>query len=644
MAAARGVLPEFIDSAGKRQEISSHVLSAMLDLLGDRESPHDFPPVVVCWEGKPQNIQCHSTVRSVSLAPAEGEGAGIKAIPVSRGRNTVRLPVLPYGYYHLTINSGKREHRALVISAPVKAYAPRRLRVAGFFAPMYALHSKRSWGAGDFTDWRSFSAQIAAGKSREMAAATLPLLGAFIDKWKCEPSPYSPATRLFWNEFYLDVTRVPQFTQSQAAQRKFASARFQRTLAALRRDAYVDYGKEMALKRELLERLSHQFFRSDSPRRAEFDSFLLRRPDLPRYAAFRAVCEARRESWQSWPARLRNGALRQGDYDAEVQRYFMFVQWLAQEQMDALLAFSRERTIRFCLDLPLGVNPDSFDVWANQDLFVHGASVGAPPDSFFTKGQDWGFPPLHPEQLRRQGYRYFIDYIRFQMRHTGLLRIDHVMGLHRLWWVPPGGSAADGAYVRYNADELYAILCLESHRHQTMLVGENLGTVPPEVNHQMQRHGFRGMYVAQYEERDDPRAALPNPPRECVASVNTHDMPMWAAHWRGLDIKDRHDLGLLTAEEAREEQRHRAQRRKSLEAFLRSKKVLKGRATARSVYQAIVDFLLQSPAEIVMLNLEDFWLETRPQNTPGTSTERINWRRKTKRPLERTGPLAQARR
>ncbi|HMJ89798.1 MAG TPA: 4-alpha-glucanotransferase, partial [Candidatus Acidoferrum sp.] len=326
--------------------------------------------------------------------------------------------------------------------------------------------------------------------------------------------------------------------------------------------------------------------------------------------------------------RLRNGQIRSGDYDLTALRYHLFAQWLVQEQMDAVLASCREHGVKFYLDLPLGVNPDGYDIWANPSLFVSGASVGAPPDAFFTKGQDWGFQPLHPRHNRDEGYRYVIDYLRFQMRHTGLLRLDHVMGLHRLWWIPRGASAADGAYVRYNAEELYAILCLESHRHQTMLVGENLGTVPPEVNRSMKRHGLRQMYVAQYEEQPNAKQPLCEPPPGCVASVNTHDMPMWAAHWTGLDIADRRQLGLLTAKEASEEANRRAELRKVVERFLRREKLLTGNADAQKVLAALLKFLARSKAELVLVNLEDLWLETEPQNTPGTSTERVNWKRK----------------
>ena len=464
--------------------------------------------------------------------------------------------------------------------------------------------------------------------------ATLPWLGAFLDDWKCEPSPYSPATRLFWNEFFLDVTSVPEFSTSAAAQRLVNAARFQRQVQRLRASELVDYRAEMALKRSVLEILASEFFNGRNSRTHQFELFLNARPELERYASFRAACERERRPWPGWSERMRSGQLRPGDFDPQVARYHLFAQWLAQQQIDAVLKTCRERETKLYLDLPLGVNPDGYDVWANQHLFVHDASVGAPPDAFFTKGQDWGFPPLHPQRIRADGYRYVIDYLRFQMRHTGMLRLDHVMGLHRLWWVPRGASAADGVYVRYPADELYAILCLESQRHRTMLVGENLGTVPPEVNRSMRRHGLRTMFVVQYDARPDPRTALREPPRACAASLNTHDMPTWAAFWRGLDIADRQRLGLITRQQTRDERRCRAELRAALETFLRRKRLLAGKASVRSVFQAVVRFLRQGDAEVVLLNLEDLWLETRPQNTPGTSTERVNWRRKMKMPLE----------
>jgi 4-alpha-glucanotransferase len=386
---------------------------------------------------------------------------------------------------------------------------------------------------------------------------------------------------------------------------------------------------------------------------------LKQRPEAEDYAKFRAACEKAKTPWRTWaanPLSSRRGegqgeecssspgltfkvedygkpTLSRRDYDDKAKNFHLYIQWIAQQQMDRVLAGCRERNVKFYLDLPLGVNPDGYDAWRYHDFFAAETSAGAPPDSFFTKGQDWGFAPLHPRRIRELHYTYVIDYLRFQMRHTGLLRIDHVMGLHRLWWVPCGYPASAGAYVRYRADELYAILSVESHLHRTMLVGENLGTVPPEVNKAMDRHGVRRMYVLQYEQ--PMKGPLQEPERQVVAGVNTHDMPTFAAHWKGLDISDRHDLGLIPDKEVPVQKRRRAQLRKNLVAFLREKKLItKPNANLEQVLAGVLKFLAKSPAETALSNLEDLWLEERSQNVPGTSSERPNWRRKTSLSLE----------
>jgi 4-alpha-glucanotransferase len=271
----------------------------------------------------------------------------------------------------------------------------------------------------------------------------------------------------------------------------------------------------------------------------------------------------------------------------------------------------------FYLDLPLGVHPYGYDTWRERGSFALDVSAGSPPDAFFTKGQNWGFAPLNPYAMRQNHYRYLLEFLRFKMRHTGFLRIDHVMWLHRLYWIPKGQPASEGAYVRYPAEELYAILSLESHRHKTMLVGENLGTVPPEVNECMARHHLRETYVLQYEA--GPKARLRLPPRHSVASLNTHDMPTFEAFVRGLDIDDRFDLGLIKKSDLAGEHR---QRRKIVAA------VRKALGAKGDLLEFALKFLGQSDAEIVLINIEDLWRETLPQNVPSTSSERPNWRRK----------------
>ncbi|MGH7845154.1 MAG: 4-alpha-glucanotransferase, partial [Candidatus Binatia bacterium] len=255
--------------------------------------------------------------------------------------------------------------------------------------------------------------------------------------------------------------------------------------------------------------------------------------------------------------------------------------------------------------------------------------------TFFTKGQDWGFPPFHPEGLRDQEYRYYIDSLRHHMEHAVLLRIDHVMGLHRLFWVPHGLGPTEGAYVHYRADEFYAILNLESHRHKTKIVGENLGTVPPYVNRAMIQHGIRGMDVGQFGVHSDPARALEDPPADSVSSLNTHDTPTFAAFWEGLDIRDRQELGLLDPAQSRQEQESRRCQRESLATFLKQRGWLPdGANNSAAILQAWLAHLAHGPAEFLLVSLEDLWLETAPQNTPGTWKERPNWRRKTRHKFE----------
>jgi 4-alpha-glucanotransferase len=314
----------------------------------------------------------------------------------------------------------------------------------------------------------------------------------------------------------------------------------------------------------------------------------------------------------------------------------MYVQWAAQQQIDQLGSDGRRDGVSLHLDLPLGVGRDSFDMWRERDLFVTRANGGSPPDPIFTSGQNWGFAPMNPRRIREDGYRYYLEFLRFQMRQTGLLRIDHIMGLHRLYCIPRGFPASQGAYLRYPAEELYAILCLESHRHKTVLVGENLGTVPRAVNHAMTRHQFNQMYVAQYEQRPKSSQALRPPPKQSVASVNTHDMPSFTAHWRGSDLLDRARLGLIPKDKLPAEKKARRRANLALVKFLKQKRLLDKSKNpgARDVLTGCLRFLAASQARFVLVNLEDLWCETQPQNTPGTSTERPNWRRKARFSLE----------
>jgi 4-alpha-glucanotransferase len=391
----------------------------------------------------------------------------------------------------------------------------------------------------------------------------------------------------------------------------------------------------MALKRQVLERLADWFFTSTGGHRGDFRQYVEANPAVEQYALFQATGERQRAPWPAWPVRLREGNITTADTDEVARRYHMFAQWVAHTQIEAFAAQSKARGIALYLDLPLGVHPLSYDVWRDPALFLREAAAGAPPDTYFTKGQNWGFPPLHPEAIRLQGYQYCIAYLRHQLRHTGLLRIDHVMGLHRLFCIPQGFEARQGVYVHYAAEELYAILNLESHRHQVRLVGENLGTVPAYVNTTMARHHLHRMYVLQYELTPSSQDALRRIPQHAVASLNTHDMAPFAAYWEGLDIADRLDQGLLSPTEAAQERAQRCQLVQALQHFLHERALLaESTAALPAVFSACLALLGASAAQVVLVNLEDLWLETQAQNFPGTHEERPNWRQKTRYSME----------
>jgi 4-alpha-glucanotransferase len=430
-----------------------------------------------------------------------------------------------------------------------------------------------------------------------------------------------------WNEFFLDVERIPAFGECASATGLVASHAFQQQIAAHRSSGTVDYRRLMALKRQALEYMA----RRAGP---ELRQYLDANTQVRDYAEFRAATEKQGVAWQQWPERMRNGALEQGDYDEDKFLYHAYAQWQTRQQMESLSGTADRAGLGLYLDLPLGVHPDGYDVWRNQHLFARGVSVGAPPDDFFTRGQDWGFPPLHPDASRMQGHSHIIEVIRNSMRHAGILRLDHVMGLHRLFWIPPGYDARAGAYVRYPDEELYAIVCLESHRQQCWVIGENLGIVPTYVNDAMRKHGLGQMYVSRFQTTGDSQQAFHPVPANSVASFNTHDLPTFAAWWEGMDIQSRLDMELIDEAEADRQRADLSATRQTLIEYLSGQGFLTGEATAQSVHAACMCYLAGTPARLELLSLEDLWQETRPQNVPGTGYDHGNWQRKAVYTLE----------
>lgn len=665
LAKSYGVEAGYWDMNGKLQTASDEALMAVLRILGTSlNRPSDaraairereqalwrqvLEPVSVVWGDDNANLGLRLPAGSAdatisgTLRLEDGQEVSLNwrgsDLPTfdwgEVGRESYvlkRLAIpgpLPTGYHRLAIQAVGGRHESLLIAAPPRACVAEGCRGWGVFLPLYALHRDRGWGCGSYADLEALMRWV--GSLGGTSVSTLPLLASFLDN-PYEPSPYSPVSRLFWNEFYVDIESVPELPFCPEAQVLLASASTKSELTALRRGSCVDFRRQMALKRHILEDLCRCCLSGESGRLEDLKRFSASNRWVNDYAAFRATTEKQGVTWSEWPERLRNGDVQPGDFDAASRDYHLYVQWLATQQLQSLRRVGGEAGVGLYLDLPLGTNPGGYDVWRHRDAFALGASGGAPPDSFFIKGQDWGFPPLHPESIRHNGYSYFIDCLRHLLSCANVLRIDHVMQFHRLFWVPQGMGPKEGVYVNYHADEFYAILALESQRHGALIVGEDLGTVPDTVRSTMDKRGLQRMYVVQYEAQPDATPPLREVPEDMVANLNTHDMPTFAAFWRELDVVDRQLLGLLDEDGV---ERERLRRRAMKQALADYFEVGGSREALPRVLAAALCFLGASQARIVLVNLEDLWLETQPQNTPGTTTERQNWCRKARYSLD----------
>ncbi|PPD59009.1 4-alpha-glucanotransferase [Dehalogenimonas etheniformans] len=672
LARACGVQVSYRDMGGRVRNASTQTLLAVVGALGipvagetnfasalnelkSKRSRRIIEPVILAWEGRLPilRIRLHHPLPATVGLVLELENAQIRRFSWTelsrfemqtkdKTENTfhfLSLPLrqrLPFGYHRLSLILPEETVSATIISAPRKApeYSGKR-RKWGLFCPVYALHSKNNWGAGDYSDFNKlarWSTLLGSGFT-----ATLPLLPALYRE-HFNLSPYSPASRLFWNEFFIDVAAVPELVHCPEAQAFVDTDEFRNALAEQRGETMVDYARLADLKRSVLEILAECFFKrpQSESRRELFTQFLQECPEIEEYARFRAVSEKHKSSWWEWPDEIRDGSLDAWAIDPTIEHYHLYAQFIAWEQIRDVADTSKQNGQTLYLDLPLGCNPEGYDVWKNQGIFAFGSSVGAPPDAAFPGGQDWGFPPPHPERQRETGYRYFIDVVRHHLRVAGMLRLDHVMSLHRLYWIPEGTGAKEGVYVRYAAEEMYAILCLEALRANAVIVGEDLGLVPSIVRRSMQRHNLKRSYIAQYEMLAGNDNCLDTIPVSAVAAVNTHDMHPFASFWQMTDISERRECGVLSDERAKIEAGRRVVGKEILSHCLYQRNLIPSQNhSPMEVYKAICRVMASSDVEFMLINVDDLGGSTKAQNIPGTCAQHPNWRRRTPLSLER---------
>ena len=511
----------------------------------------------------------------------------------------LRLPAdLPSGYHEIQFEDSEKPSRLII--SPGRCYLPEQLRTWGWAVQLYGARSRESWGIGDFGDLD----QIGRWAAEDLGAGMMLVnpLSAAAPIIPQQGSPYFPSSRKFFNPLWIRVEWVPGADAEKIPQLEQLAKRGQE----LNRERLINRDRVYEMKMNALELLWLQF-QGD----AGFDAFSKEQgTDLDRFALFNTLAENFKSGWHTWPEQYRHPdgpAVSQfATGNANRIQFHKWLQWLLDRQLEKCAD-----RLELMQDLPIGVDPDGADAWAWQDIFAQGVGVGAPPDEFNTQGQSWGLPPFVPWKLRAAAYQPFIQTLRGAFRHGGGLRIDHVMGLFRLFWIPNGTSATNGAYVRYNADEMLAIVALESERAGAYVVGEDLGTVEPGAREKLGEHRILS-YRLLWFEKDPPEKY----PKDALSAVTTHDLPTIAGQWTGSDLQKQRELNLKPNEKSTAEINDRLSKMAGLAQDAPTEDVITG------AYR----LLAKAPSRILTAALDDAAaVEERPNMPATNSDQHPNW-------------------
>ncbi len=533
-------------------------------------------------------------------------------------------------------------------------------RVWGPAVQLYAVNSNRNWGIGDYTDLLKIVDWCA-----EKGATMLGLnpLHALFPHNPLHSSPYSPSSRMFFNVLMLDPEAIPDFAESDEARQTALSPDYQDALKKLRTEEYVNYPEVGRLKYRVLELLYTSFcslhLGKGTASDKNYQRFVKSKGQLlEQYSLYHALQQhfyAEDQSmwgWPVWPEAYQNPK------SPEVQEflrknpekvgYFQYLQWQVDAQLEKVGKRCMEKNlgVGIYMDMAVGVDRGGADVWVNQHLYAQTSAVGAPPDEYNQKGQDWGLPPLIPQKMRDEQYESFIAMLRQNMHHSGALRMDHVMGLMRLFWIPPNLPPSQGAYIHYPVDELFGILALESQRNSCMVIGEDMGTVPDVVRESMQKWNVYSYKVFFFEKESEDRFKQPEEYLDTAAvAVSTHDLPTLSGFWQGQDIKVRTELDLYPTTELRERQiRDRVMERIGILNLLDQRGLLpEGMSTdpqtvptmTAELTAAIHQLVAQTRSKVMMVQFEDMLLQTEQINLPGTTDPTYPcWKRRLTVPLD----------
>lgn len=575
----------------------------------------------------------------------------------TRVRKLARLPIeLPLGYHEITAKTGGETSTCRVAVTPVRAFTPEHLgrggRAAGVAVSLYGVRSARNWGCGDLTDVLRVIDWVAEDVHAGFVA--LNPLHAIHNRRPFNTSPYLPNCIYYQNFIYLDAEAIEDFGRSRRAQRFRQCEGVLREIEELRASPYVEYERVAALKLQFLKLLFLEFLRErrrGSARSHDFDSFVAREGKLlEEFATYCALDEhLHRQNpdlwiWPQWPPEYQ-------DPDSEATRsfrrkrwrsvmFYQYLQWQLDLQLRRAQQYARDRRLAIGLyhDLALATDRFGSDLWAHRPFFVDGCRVGSPPDDFSPKGQDWGFPPPNSERHRHDGYRLFAESIRRNCRHGGALRIDHVMRLFRLYWIPDECDATQGAYVKERTLDFVKVLALESVRNRVVIVGEDLGTVEPEIRETLARFGILSYRLFYFEKNAAGEFKRPaDYPAQALVSSTTHDLPTIAGFWMGADIEARRAAGVIDEKGIRAQYASRAEEKQKILDVLFERGLMPERLPrdesaypelTGELHNAVIGFLASTPSQLLAVNQEDLTKETAQQNLPGTTWQYPNWGRK----------------
>ncbi len=664
LARRYGVATEYEDWTGRRVGVPESTLTAVLAALGVPATTEDeraaaldahdranwsrvLPPTIVARADIESSFWVHvSHGDQVGLWIRLEDGsvrAGLRQLENHTppfdldghlvGEATFELPAdLPLGYHRLYVRAGSLEASAPLIVVPAKIELPPRLgakRTWGLATQLYSVQSERSWGVGDLTDLTDIA--VWSGASHGAGYILVNPLHAAAPVAPMEPSPYLPTSRRYVNPLYLRPEAIPEYAEMRHRGRvRKARAELR---ARLRRTELIDRDTAWRAKRDVLESI-YRVERS-AGRQLAYAAYREREGrSLDDFAVWCALAEKYGPDWHKWPAAMSHPA------NSEVAEFAVkradavdFHRWL-QWQLDDQLAAAQSTAVRSGMelgimhDLAVGVDPNGADAWALQDVLALGVSAGAPPDEFNQLGQDWSQPPWRPDQLVENGYQPFRAVVNALLRHGGGVRIDHIIGLFRLWWIPKGSPPTEGTYVRYDHEAMIGILALEAHRAEAVVVGEDLGTVEPWVRDYLSDRGLLGTSILWFElDRDGNGGPLQAQRwREyCLSSVTTHDLPPTAGYLAGEHVRLRQQLGLLTRPVDEELADDRAEQAAWLDE-LRRVGLLGEDPGVDDIVVALYRYLGRTPSRLLGLALADAVGDLRTQNQPGTTDEYPNWR------------------